>query len=217
MPIVGTGTGITGGIEPAPAIPLSGEERTFWGEVDKFKVKADEAYTVWQGLRAKRQAASSNPQLQAEYDQVMESADNMGARVSDVEKAVAAVKTGIGESIIGWGTSVFGLEGMNEAKSEARAYLGDLGIAQFAIVAVAAAIAWIGSWLADAYIVDRKLTAVEKLVAQGVPIDEAGNVIADKGAPSGIDIFFEKAGTGVALAGIAAVVLYFFFEKKRGF
>ncbi len=217
MAIVGTGTGITAGIEPAPAIPLSGEEQTFWGEVDKFKLKADEAYELWRKLRDKRQAAASNPKLQAEYDQVMDSADDMGARVSDVEKAVAAVKTGISETIIGWGTSVFGLEGVNEAKSEARAYLGELGIAQFAIVAVAAAIAWIGSWLADAYIVDRKLTAVEQLHAQGVPIDEAGQIIADKGAPSGIDIFFEKAGTGVALAGLAAVVLYFFFEKKRGF
>lgn len=217
MAIVGTGTGITAGIEPAPAIPLSGEEQSFWGEVDKFKTKADEAYELWRKLRDKRQAAASNPKLQAEYDQVMESADNMGARVSDVEQAVAAVKTGISETIIGWGTSVFGLEGVNEAKREARAYLGELGIAQFAIVAVAAAIAWIGSWLADAYIVDRKLTAVENLTAQGVSVGEAGAIIADKGAPSAIDIFAGKAGTGVALAGLAAVVLYFFFEKKRGF
>lgn len=217
MPIYGTGSGITSGIEEPTVAPATSEERTFWGEVDRFKAKADEAYTVWQRLREKRQAASSNPKLQAEYDQVMASADNMGAKVSDVEQAVAAVKSGIGETIIGWGTSVFGLEGVNDAKNDARAYLGELGIAQFAIVAVAAAIAWIGSWLADAYIVDRKLTAVETLHAQGVPIDEAGKIISEKPSGGPLDILAGRLGTGIALAGLAAVVLYFFFEKKRGF
>ena len=92
-----------------------------------------------------------------------------------------------------------------------------MSLAPVLIAVVTAAIAWIGSWLADAYVVDRKLDAVENLTAQGVPISEAGAIIAERGDPGALEIFAGRAGMGVALAGLAAVVLYFFFEKKRGF
>jgi hypothetical protein len=207
--VYGTGTAITSGIEEPTIAPQTSEEKTFWGEVDKFKAKADEAYRVWQGLRAKRQAAASNPQLQGEYDQVMDRAEGMTAKVSDVEKAVASVREGVAETITGW----FGLEGYRHAARK----LGGLGLAPVLIAVVTAAIAWIGSWLADAYVVDRKLDAVENLTAQGVPISEAGAIIAERGDPGALEIFAGRAGMGVALAGLAAVVLYFFFEKKRGF
>lgn len=213
MPIYGTGTGIASGIEGPTVAPATSEERSFWGEVERFKTKADEAYNLWQKLRAKRQAAASNPKLQAEYDEVMGQAENITAKVSDVERVVASVKEGIGGTI----TGLFGLEGIDMAKREARSYLGDLGLPQLLIIGVAAAIAWIGSWLADAYIVDRKLTAVERLTAQGIPIDEAGKIISDKPDGGPLDILAGRVGTGIAIAGLAAVVLYFFFEKKRGF
>ena len=106
---------------------------------------------------------------------------------------------------------------MNNAKNEARSYLGELGIAQFAIMAVAAAIAWLGSWLADAYTVDRKLTAVENMIAQGVDPRTAGELIADKGDPGPMGALFGNLGTGLAVAGVVGLVLYFFMEKKRGF
>ncbi len=212
--IYGTGTGITGQIEDAPEVVATEEERSFWTEVDKFKAKADEAFTLWQKLRAKRQAAASNPELMAEYSEVMEGAEDMQAKVSDVERAVAAARSGVAETITSW----FGLEGINVARNVARnANLGELGIAQFAILAVAAAIAWIGTWLSKAYIVDRKLTAVETLNAQGVPISEAGKIIAEKGDPGPMGALFGNLGTGLAVAGVVGVVLYFFFEKKRGF
>jgi len=66
-------------------------------------------------------------------------------------------------------------------------------------------------------IIDRKLTAVENLTAQGVSISDAGNIIAEKGDPGVLSAMFGNIGTGVAVAGIAALVLYFFVEKKRGF
>jgi hypothetical protein len=213
MPIYGTGTGIASGIEGPTVAPATSEERSFWDEVDRFKAKADEAGRLWQKLRGKRQAAASDPKLQAEYDQVMGQAESITAKVSDVERAVAAAKSGVYETVTGW----FGLEGADMVKREARAYLGDLGFPQLVIIAVAAAIAWIGSWMADAYIVDRKLTAVENLTAQGIPIDEAGKIISDKPDGGPLDILAGRVGTGIAIAGLAAVVLYFFFEKKRGF
>lgn len=204
--VYGTGTAIS---EP-PAVITDSDERTFWNEVEKFKGKADEAYGLWQKLRAKRQAAASNPALQAEYDDVMNEGENIASKMSDVERITAQVKGGVYESVTGW----FGLEGLNHAKQK----LGQLGfLPVLAIGLVAGAIAWLGSWIVKGNIVDRKLTAVEGLIGQGVSPREAGALVEEKGDPGVFGNLFSNIGTGVAVAGVAAVLLYFFFEKKRGF
>lgn len=204
--VYGTGTAIS---EP-PAVITDSDERTFWNEVEKFKGKADEAYGLWQKLRAKRQAAASNPALQAEYDDVMNEGENIASKMSDVERITAQVKGGVYESVTGW----FGLEGLNHAKQQ----LGQLGfLPVLAIGLVAGAIAWLGSWIVKGNIVDRKLTAVEGLIGQGVSPREAGALVEEKGDPGVFGNLFSNIGTGVAVAGVAAVLLYFFFEKKRGF
>ncbi|NIT36963.1 MAG: hypothetical protein GTN49_10780 [candidate division Zixibacteria bacterium] len=159
-------------------------------------------------MQAKRAAATTNPAIKAEYDKVMSDADAMGSKVSDVERAVATVREGITETIYGW----FGLEGIREAKN----HLGELGIAQFAIIAVAAAIAWITTWITDALTVDRKLSAIENLVDDGVDPRTAGDII-EKNPPTATGEFFGKFGLGLGIAGVAAVALYYMFEKKRGF
>lgn len=205
--IYGTGTAIP---TPPPGTVSDPDEKTFWGEVDKFKVKADEAYTLWQKLRAKRQAAVSDPRLQAEYEDVMSEAETMTAKASDVERLAAQVREGAASTILDW----FGLEGYEHAKGKVQ-QLGILPV--IAIAAVSAAIAWVGSWLGKAYIVDRKLDAVESLVDKGVDPRTAGGLVVEKGDPGPLGAFFGNLGTGVAVAGIAAVVLYFFFQKKRGF
>lgn len=205
-----TMTTITQSIPDAPDVPLDSQERTFWGEVEKFKRKADEAYTLWQRLRTKRQAAVTNAALQAEYDDVMAQGENIGAKISDVERMTAQVREGVGERITSW----FGLEGYNHAGRQ----LGQLGFVQFAAIAlVTAAIAWIGSWVGKAYIVDRKLDAVQGMIADGVDPRQAGAIVEEKGDPGMLAMFAGNLGTGVALAGAAALVLYFFMEKKRGF
>ena len=193
------------GIPDTPAVITDSDERTFWNEVEKFKLKADEAYTLWQKLRAKRQAAASNPVLQAEYDDVMASGENIAGKMSDVERITAQVKGGVYESVTGW----FGLEGLNHAKQQ----LGQLGfLPVLAIGLVAAAIAWLGSWIVKGNIVDRKLTAVESLIGQGVSPREAGALVEEKGDPGVFGNLFSNIGTGVAVAGVAAVLLYFFFD-----
>lgn len=195
---------------PPPGTILDADEKTFWNEVEKFKIKADEAYTLWQKLRAKRQAAVSNPELQAEFDDVMGQAESITAKASDVERLTAQVRQGIGGTIKDW----FGLEGYNHARQKV-SQLGFLPV--LAVAAVSAAIAWISTWISKAYVVDRKLTAVEKLTAQGVDPRVAGDLVAEKGDPGFMASLGGNLGTGLALAGVAAVVLYFFFEKKRGF
>jgi len=207
---VGQVTGTGAGIAPPPDAPMDTDERSFWGEVEKFKRKADEAMSLWQTLRAKRQAAASNPALNAEYNDVMNQAENITAKMSDVERITNQVRQGAAQTIKGW----FGLEGYNTA---ARG-LGQLGFIQLiAIALVTGAVAWLGSWIVKGNIVDRKLTAVENLVAGGVSPAQAGKIIEEKGDPGPMAAFFGNMGTGVAVAGIAAMVLYFFVEKKRGF
>jgi len=204
--IVGTGAGI---VDP-PDTVMDTDERTFWAEVERFKSKADEAYTLWQRLRAKRQAAASNPALNAEYNDVMNEGENIATKISDVERITNQVKGGVYETVTGW----FGLEGLNHAKQE----LGQLGfLPVLAIGLVAGAIAWLGSWIVKGNIVDRKLTAVENLIAGGVSPTQAGALIEEKGDPGPFDALFGNIGTGIAVAGIGALLLYFFMEKKRGF
>ena len=204
--IVGTGAGIT----DAPDIPMDTDERNFWAEVERFKGKADEAYTLWQRLRAKRQAAASNAALNAEYNDVMNEGEKIATKISDVERVTNQVKQGMVETITGW----FGLEGVNHLKNQ----LGGLGFIQLAAIAlVTGAIAWLGSWIVKGNIVDRKLTAVENMVAGGVSPAEAGALIEERGDPGPLDALFGNLGTGIAVAGVVGLVLYFFMEKKRGF
>jgi hypothetical protein len=210
MTTYGTGSGIADTIPDAPNVPLDSQERTFWGEVDKFKRKADEAYTLWQKLRARRQYAATNPTIEAEYNDVINQGEDIGAKISDVERMTAQVKEGVGDRISSW----FGLEGMRHAQNQ----LGQVGFIQFAAIAlVTGAIAWISSWIGKAYIVDRKLDSVENMIASGVDPREAGALVEEKGDPGAFALFAGNLGTGVAVAGVAAMLLYFFFEKKRGF
>lgn len=208
--IYGSGTGITAAIPDAPSVPLDAEESDFWREVSKFKTKADEAYTLWQKLRAKRQAAATNPELLREYNDVIGEAENIQAKISDVERISAAAKSGIVESVTSW----FGFEGINSAIRQPD-QLGFLPV--LAVAAVSAAIAWLGSWIIKGNIVDRKLSAVENMIASGVDPATAGSLIEEKGDPGPFSEMFGNLGTGIAVAGIAALVLYFFVEKKRGF
>lgn len=204
--IVGTGAGITS----APDIPMDSDERTFWAEVERFKRKADDAYTLWQKLRAKRQAAASNASLNAEYNDVMNEGENIASKMSDIERVTNQVKQGMLETVGGW----FGLEGVNHLKGQ----LGQLGFVYLAAIAlVSAAVAWLGSWIVKGQIIDRKLSAVENLIAGGVSPAQAGALIEEKGDPGPLDALFGNLGTGIAVAGVIGMLLYFFMEKKRGF
>ena len=202
-----------GQIADAPTGTMDAEERTFWGEVEKFKAKADEAVSLWQRLRAKRQAAATNPALLAEYNDVMGEAENITAKISDVERVTNAVSAGVTETIKSW-LPDWSLSGFYQ-DSRANGELGFLPV--LAVGLVAGAIAWLGSWIVKGNIVDRKLTAVENLIADGVSPAQAGALVEEKGDPGPFAAMFGNIGTGIAVAGIAAMVLYFFVEKKRGF
>ena len=211
--VYGSGTGIGTNIPPPPDEPMDAENADFWTKVDQFKRKADEAYTLWQKLRAKRQAALTNPALKAEYDAVMGEAENLAARASDVERAAATVKQGFVETVKSWLPGFSGAEFYRNARED-----GQLGFIQvIAVAAVMAAIAWVGTWIVKGNIVDRKLTAVENLIDKGVSPGQAGALIEERGDPGPLAALFGNLGTGIAIAGTVGLVLYFFVQKKQGF
>lgn len=180
------------------------ENGDVWAKVDEFKSKADEFYSQWQRLRNMRQAAARDPESLKEWNELMGEAEGVTAKVSDVEQAINDAKS--------WAGSFFGID---EYKANMRE-LGTLGLAPIVIALIAGAIAWISTWLTKAYTLDRKLTYQENLIAQGVSPERAASTASEESGG-----FFEQIGSGignaVALAGLAAVLLYFFFEKKRGF
>jgi len=211
--VTGSGAGIGANIPPPPDEPLDAENADFWTKVDQFKRKADDAYTLWQKLRAKRQAALTNPALKAEYDSVMGEAEYLQAKASDVERAAATVRQGFAETIKSWLPGFSGAQFYRNAREDGQ--LGFLPV--LAVMAVTAAIAWVGTWIVKGNIVDRKLTAVENLIGKGVSPTQAGALIEERGDPGPLAALFGNLGTGIAVAGTVALVLYFFVEKKRGF
>lgn len=193
--------------EPPPDVPMTSDDRTFWGEVANFKRKATEAMALWNRLREKRAAAVTDPKLQAEYDAVMAEAEGITAKIAEIERVANSALNTIGEKVSSW----FGLGVYRQLAHQA----GQLGFVQVAAIAlVTAAIAWISSWIGKGYIVDRKLDAVEKLVAEGVSPTDAGKLIAEKGAPGLLGSMFAGTGT-LALVGVGAVLLYFLAQQRE--
>lgn len=193
--------------EPPADAAMTADDRTFWGEVAKFKQKASEAMALWARLREKRAAAVTDPKLQAEYETVMAEAEGITGKIAEIERVANGALATIGEKVTEW----FGLGAYRHLAHQA----GQLGFVQVAAIAlVTAAIAWISSWIGKGYIVDRKLDAVEKLVAEGVSPTDAGKLIAEKGAPGFLGSMFAGTGT-LALVGVGAVLLYFLAQQRE--
>jgi len=179
------------------------EDAEFWSKVDEFKGKADEFYTEWQRLRGMRQAAARDPEALAEWNRLMGQADGVQAKVSDVEQAIQDAKA--------WAGSLFGYNG-----AQMRNGMGDLG-AWFVVALIAGAIAWLGTWLTDAYLLDRKLTYQENLINQGISPERAAATARDETNGGFFPAFGEGIGKGLILAAAVGLGLWFMLEKKRGF
>lgn len=177
------------------------ENATLWAKVDEFKAKADDFYSLWQRLRAKRALAAQDPQALQEWNALMGEAESVTAKVSDVEYAINQAKS--------WTSGFFGIDNM-------RAGFGDLGLLPFVIAAVAGAIAWLGSWILKGNALDRKLDSLDSMISQGFSPAQAAAALTEQ-EPTFLTELGGGLGKGLAFAGLAAVVLYFVFEKKRGF
>ena len=169
----------------------------FWAKVDEFKGKADEFYAQWQRMRDLRQAAQRDPDALKEWNALMGEAEDVQAKMSDVERAIQQAKEWAG-----------GLFGVDETRN-------GLGLAYpLAIALITGAIAWLGSWLAKAYQLDRKLSYQENLIGQGVdPRVAAQTAKEEEGG------FFpalgQGIGQGVAIAALVGVALFIMFRRAR--
>lgn len=196
--------------EPPPDAPMDREDESFWTKVAEFKRRADDAMALWSRLRQRRNFAATDPKLQAEYNAVMAEAEGITGKIAEIERVANSALATLGQKVADW----FGFEGYDQGREFVARQAGQLGFVQVAAIAmVAAAIAWIASWTGKGYIVDRKLDAVEKLVAEGVSPGEAGKLIAEKGAPGFLGTVFAGTGT-LALVGVGAILLYFMTQQR---
>lgn len=187
------------------AVAQDPENAELWAEVQKFKDKADEFYSLYTRLRDKRAAAMRDPKLQAEWNALIGEAAKVEVKISDTQKAINSAVTWVG-----------GFFGIDNVQNSMRNGFGELGLWPYVIALVAGAVAWLTSWIGKGYILDRKLDSVESLVGQGYSPSQAASVVnAEQG--TFLTELGGGLGKGLAFAGVAAMVLYFFFEKTRGF
>lgn len=177
------------------------ENAVLWAKVDEFKGKADDFYSLWQRLRAKRTAAARDPKALQEWNDLMGEAESVTAKVSQVETAINQAKS--------WAGGFFGVDNVHNG-------MGDLGLLPFVIAAVAGAIAWLGSWIAKGNALDRKLDSMDAMISQGFSPSQAAAALSDQ-EPGFLTALGSGLGKGLAFAAVGAVLLYYFFEKKRGF
>jgi len=151
------------------------------GAVEQLKLKAREFMDLFTWLESKRHVAATDPQVKAEYDAVM----NKGRTV----KATVEKTTGGIDWITGQLRARFGLA--------APVTMGALPLVPIAVIA--AAVAMITAWLADAYKLKSKITYIE---SHGITGSAAVDIL-------GGNSYKELVG----LAVIAAAVYFF---SKRG-
>lgn len=180
---------------------MAEETEGFWVKVDEFKGKADEFYTEWQRLRGMREEAARDPETLKKWNELMGEAENVTAKVSSVEQAIQDAKS--------WAGGFFGYDNVRNS-------FGDLGAIQIVVAVIAGAIAWLGTWLAKAYQLDRTLTYQETLIGQGISPERAAATAREEtgGLFAGLG---EGLGKGLVIAGAVGLALWFMLEKKRGF
>lgn len=197
--------------EPPPDATMDREDESFWGKVAEFKRRADDAMALWSRLAERRGFAATDPKLHAEYNAVMQEAEGISGKIAEIERIANSALSTLGQKF----SDFFGLGDAAQGRQFVGRQAGQLGFVQIAAIAiVSAAIAWIASWTGRGYIVDRKLDAVENLVAEGMSPGEAGKLIAEKGAPGFLGTLFQGTGT-LALVGVGAMLLYFMSQQKR--
>lgn len=141
--------------------------------MDKFRAKVTEFRTIYSQLLGMRARASSHPNLFAEYQALVTRGGRVMSTINGViSKAEGAwdfMKSAPGAAY-DWIRDAVGLSGADDEPG--------LGIIPIVLGAAAlGAIALIASWTTDALVFMRKMSAVEKLVAAGMPVEEAARAV----------------------------------------
>ena len=182
------------------------------GMLDRFRSKVREFQSMYARLLSMRSRASAHPALMREYQSLV----TRGGRITSAITGVIAKAEGAWDFLksapgatYDWMRGAVGLSGDD-----------DSGLGFLPLIVGAAAlgvIALITSWITDAVVFSRKMDAVEKLVARGLPIEEAARAVQGVAAspnPSATGNLAQMAMWG-AVAALAIFVLPKFFDKGR--
>lgn len=182
------------------------------GMMDRFHAKITEFKNLYAQLLGARPRAAEHPALMSEYQALL----NRGGRITASINGVIAKAQGAWDfmksapgAAYDWIRDAVGLGGNDDA-----------GLGFIPLVVGAAAlgvIALIASWTNDTIVFLRKIDAVEKLTARGMPIDEASRAVQGVAAP------IKPSATGnlatmamwAAVAAIAIFVVPKFLGKHR--
>ena len=163
------------------------------GMVDDFKAKVAKFVTTFDFLESKRWMVARHPKIKADYDALQKK----GVWIKSViEKA-----TGGADTVKGWWTSVFG-----EASG-----LGLLPLIPVAVIAASSAM--IAKWMSDAFMMAKKLNAIEKLEARGVPPAEA-SAIVERLSPSAL-LDFRLGGLSITTIVVMGAALFLLLKARK--
>jgi hypothetical protein len=134
--------------------------------LDSFRMRVREFAEAFRTLLDTEPDVRGNPALEQEFDELKDTGTFIKDTVDTITKTVDAVT--------GYFRDTFGLDGM-----PTRGGLGFVGVL-LPVAAITAAIAWMGSYVSDVYMFNRKVQEAKQLEAQGYTPREAADIAHER-------------------------------------
>lgn len=201
-------------------------------DISTYERRKAEFFSLYNELLNKGQLVQSQyPELMPAYKQLMATGETAKKYIVEVESAIKSGKEAV-ESVTTYTDNL--IDTVDDAVDDAGEYLtdiydsaknevldffglGSLGVLPLIPIAIiAAATAYIGGWVSDAYTINQKLSTAEKIIEQGGTREEAKeyvNSIANSGS------FLAPANSAIKnlipLFLIGSVGLYFYTTRNK--
>jgi len=147
--------------------------------LEKFKAKAQEFSIAFNRLR-NIDTSKLSPEQKKEYTSLRSSGDNIYNTIEWITSSV--------DNVTGFFSDFFSFDGVGAVKEYINEPKRQLGIVPLLpIAAISGALAIMAKFVTDVYLFERKITEQEKLVAQGVPIKEASEIVKKIGGNSTLE------------------------------
>lgn len=174
---------------------VSGWSQEWQNYVDNFKAKAKTFVNEYLTLQKREDIAALDPTVKKEYDSLM----SKGSYIFNTIKSIASKLD-------------FAIDNLMNGNTNTLNGMGVLPLLPIAVLA--GAIAAIVAWLSDAYVMNRKLDALEKLsIETGADPEKLANAISDKN--SLINVGGTPFSSMLPLF-IGGIVLYLFWPQIKG-
>jgi len=168
--------------------------------IQTFKNRVAKFWNVYTSLQNKADIVPAA--MKDQYDTLMNRGGYIRSTIETLTNTYDEVSNWLSDV-----SSYFGFNGLNPQ-------LGNLGFAVTVPLAiVVGASALIVKWLSDAYAMNRKLDAIQKLKSQGYDAQQAANIV-NKTTAGGSLISFDFLQKPITITGIVVVSLW--FANKKG-